>query len=295
MKILITGISGFVGNYLNLELTSRGHDVWGIDTSSNSEKTIAADLLNSSLLNSAVSDVSPDCVIHLAAIANVDHSNPSMIYDTNFNGTLNLLSSCSRLSSKPKFLFVSSSQIYGNVMENQLPIDETFPVNPVNHYGASKAAGEMIVKAFGSEYDFEYVIARPFNHTGTGQTDKFVIPKIVNAFKRGDKSIELGNINTIRDFTDVRDIVKGYSDIIENFKTGETYNIASGKGIKISGIFEMLKEITGQQMVIIQKDYLVRQNEIRSVIGSTDKILSDIGWKCRIELYDTLKNMFDSV
>ncbi len=291
MKVLVTGINGFVGQHLFRELESRNIKVWGIDTESCFEKIKAVNLLDQKLLDIALKDISPDYVIHLAGIANVDHTNSSLIYDINFNGTLNLLSACNKLNSKPGFLFVSSSQVYGNVPEDKLPIDEAFLINPVNHYGSSKAAGEMLVKAFGAEYGIEYVIARPFNHTGPGQTDKFVVPKIVNAFKRKDKAIELGNIDTIRDFTDVRDIVKAYCTIIENFKDGEIYNISSGNGISIYNVFLKLKEITGHDMEIIRKDFLVRKNDIKSIVGNCNKIKKDTGWTTNISIEETLKEM----
>lgn len=294
MKVLITGINGFVGRHLARELNSKETDVWGIDTSSASENVSAVNILDRESIHIALNHILPEIIIHLAAIANVDHSNLSLIYDVNFHGTVNLLNACVSLDKRPKFIFVSSSQVYGNVSEDKLSIDEFFQINPVNHYGASKAAAEMSVKAFGAEYGIEYAIARPFNHTGPGQTDKFVVPKLITAFNQRKKTIELGNIHTIRDFTDVRDVAAAYRLIIENFTSGETYNIASGKGIRISDIILKLKKISGHDMEIIKKEFLVRGNEIQSAVGNNEKIKNMIGWSPSIQIDDTLRDMLNS-
>jgi GDP-6-deoxy-D-talose 4-dehydrogenase len=291
MKVLVTGINGFVGSYLKEQLTEKGHNVCGLDVRSNDKSVVAVDLLDQQLLSSAVLSLNPDAVIHLAAIAQVDFKNPRIIYDINVIGTTNLLTACMGLPHPVKFLFVSSSQVYGNVAECDLPIDESFPVRVVNHYGASKAAVENIVRAFSYESGIEYVIVRPFNHTGKGQTTNFVIPKITEAFKNRSSSIELGNIETVRDFLDVRDVVRAYADIIDNFKRGETYNIASGKGIKISQIIEKLEQITNHRIKIIPKEYLKRKSEIMAVIGNAGKIKSDILWSPDYSITDTLKFM----
>ncbi len=294
MKVLITGVNGFVGRHLFRELKSGNTEVCGIDTESFSSDTIAVNILDQHLLDKVIKSTCPDYIIHLAAIASVDHSNISRIYDINFHGTLNLLYSCYKLNKKPGFLFISSSQVYGNVSEERLPIDESFPVNPVNHYGASKASGEMAVKAFSAEYGIEYVIARPFNHTGPGQSDRFVVPKIINAFKKRDKAIELGNIDTARDYTDVRDVVKAYCSIISDFRPGEVYNISSGTSRTVREIFNLMKKLSGHEMDIIQKDVLVRKNEIMSITGNAGTIKSAIGWESRIEIEETLLSMLDS-
>lgn len=293
MRVLVTGINGFVGQHLVRELESRNIEVYGVDVKTCSDKIKAVNIMDENHLYKTIKEISPDYIIHLAGIANVDHSNTSLIYNINFQGTLNLLSACGRLVSKPGFLFVSSSQVYGNVAEDQLPIDEFCLVDPVNHYGASKAAGEMAVRAFGAEYEIEYVIARPFNHTGPGQTDRFVVPKIVNAFRRKDKSIELGNIDTVRDYTDVRDIVRAYCDIIKNFKSGETYNIASGVGRTIHEIFNIIKKITGHEMSIIKNQSLYRKSEIKSIIGNAEKLKASTGWRTSLDIEETLISMLD--
>jgi len=291
MKILITGSNGFVGTYLNAELTAAGNDVWGIDFESYSNNTFSVNIMNENALIGILEKVQPDYIIHLAAIADVDQSNESQFYDINFKGTINVLNSCTHLEKKPRFVFISSSLVYGNVPIECLPIDESFAVNPVNHYGASKAAAEIAVKTFGCEYGLEYIIVRPFNHTGPGQTEKFVVPKIVNAFRNGDSRISLGNINTIRDFTDVRDIVKAYSAIIKYFKNGEIYNVASGKGITISNIVEKLEHISGRTITIDKKESLLRKSEIQSIIGNAQKIKKDIGWEAIISIDETLNAM----
>ena len=293
MKVLVTGINGFVGQHLKRELEIHGHDVRGLDVISANAKVFEADILDALRLNKALKDTGPDAVIHLAAIASVDHRDPSALYNVNFNGTVNLLNACRDLEKKPDFLFISSSQVYGNVPADKLPIDETFPVNPVNHYGAAKAAAEMAVMAFGAEYGLPYVIARPFNHTGPGQTDRFVVPKIINAFSERTEFIELGNIDTVRDFTDVRDVVKAYVSIIENFISGNVYNVSSGIGVTVAEIFEMIKKISGHNMNIKKRELLVRGNEIWSVIGNSSLLRETTGWRPEILIETTLRDMLD--
>jgi GDP-6-deoxy-D-talose 4-dehydrogenase len=292
MKILITGSNGFVGTYLKNELLATGKDVWGIDFKSYSHNTFSANIMNENALIGILKQVEPDYIIHLAAIADVDQAIESQVYEINFKGTLNVLNACIQLKKIPRFVFISSSLVYGNIPVECLPIDESFAVNPVNHYGASKAAAEIAVKTFGCEYGLEYVIIRPFNHTGPGQTEKFVVPKIVNAFRNGDSHISLGDTNTIRDFTDVRDIVKAYSGIIQFFKNGEIYNVASGKGITVSNIVEKLEQISGRAITIDKKEFLLRKSEIKSIVGNAEKIRKDIGWQAIISIDETLNAMF---
>jgi GDP-6-deoxy-D-talose 4-dehydrogenase len=291
VRILVSGINGFVGSYLKNILEERGHEIFGIDIRNDDKAVFSIDLLDLKALSETVLSINPDAVIHLAGIAQVDFKNPNIIYNVNVIGTANLLTACAGLSNPVKFLFISSSQVYGHVPENKLPVDESFPVCPVNHYGASKAACEDIVRAFSYEIGIEFVIARPFNHTGKGQTSNFVIPKIVEAFKNRNSSIELGNTDTVRDFLDVRDVVRAYADIIENFKNGEVYNIASGRGIKISEVIEKLEELTSHKITIMHKEYLQRKSEIMTVIGNADKIYSSLLFKPRYNLIDTLKDM----
>jgi len=293
MNILITGINGFVGTYLSKELQNAGHSVFGIDIQSNSENIYVADICDTDKLSNIIDIVKPDIIYHLAAIANVDYNNPQKLYDINVGGTRSILTSISRLNLKPYFIFISSSQVYGNVDERSLPISETNLISPVNHYGASKAAGESMVMAFGKEYDIPYIIFRPFNHTGPGQLDTFVVSKIVNHFRQKSSSIDLGNINTIRDYSDVRDIVRAYASVIACQKTGEVYNVSSNKGITVLQIVKILEELTGRPMMINESKYLKRSNEIQSVIGDNSKIIYELNYRVQYEFCKTLTDMLN--
>lgn len=293
MKVLVTGINGFVGKYLADELLSHEHGLVGIDITQGDLVRHECDLGDYDSLEKLVMSETPDAVVHLAGIARVDFENPDRIYQINFNGTLNLLKACSKLEIKPRIILISSSQVYGVVPEEQLPISEKNSVFSVNHYGASKAACEQLLYAFGSEYNIPYIIARPFNHTGPGQSLDFVIPKIVSHFKNQRATIELGNTWPLRDFLDVRDVVRAYRLMVESELSGKVYNICRGSCYSIDEIIRALEEITDHTIDVAHVEKFIRKNEIPKVLGDFSCINSDLGWEPLVELKTTLTDMLN--
>lgn len=242
MNILITGINGFVGSNLRHMLESKGYHVCGIDVRSRDSSVHAIDITDQVAVMQCVEKLAPDFIFHLAAISHVDYTNPSLLYSINITGTLNLLTAASHLIKKPGFLLVSSSQVYGIVEDPSRPISEQEPIKPVNHYGASKASAEHLVQVFHHEYGLPVSIARSFNHIGRGQDPHFVIPKIIKSINEKKTDIQLGDLSVIRDFLDVRDVGDAYIRIMEDFKDGSIFNIASGKGYKLSDLVELIRK-----------------------------------------------------
>lgn len=293
MKVLITGVNGFVGKYLRHRLCALGHQVWGIDYVSNGDGAYVVDICDGEAVECVLKETMPEYIYHLAAASFVPLANYKRIYEVNVDGTLNLLRACCKLPTLPRVVFISSSQVYGNVPKQMQPIGEHMPLNPITHYGASKAMGEMLVKAFFAETGLEYVIFRPFNHTGIGQSEVFVIPKIVKAFKEGAPIVELGNIDVERDFCDVRDVVRAYAMVLENWKAQEVYNVSSGKAIYIKEIVEKLTIITGRKIEIKVTSAHIRKNEIMHAVGSYEKIKKELGWEPTISIEETLRSMIN--
>lgn len=289
MKILITGINGFVGNKLYKFLLEKGYcEISGIDINSDADNITALNITDREAVHDAVLSIKPDFIFHLAAIARVDVNDLQNIFDVNVNGTLNLLTACLKPGVKPGFLFVSSSQVYGFVQKSSQPINEDYPLRPVNSYGASKAAAENIAMSFYHEFGLPLVIARPFNHTGRGQSTDFVIPKLVEAFKQNQKEVKLGNTEVYRDYLDVRDVVSAYYSIMKDFRPGEIYNISSDIAIRIFDIVSMLREITGHNPDIVNDKAFIRKNDIPFIKGNSSKIRDNLGWE---PVYDTMHTL----
>lgn len=291
MNIVITGINGFVGTILRRMLEEKGYRVSGIDIRSNDENVHAVDITDHEAVLQSIQKLAPDFIFHLAAISRVDYANPSQLYSINVTGTLNLLTAASHLSTKPRFLLVSSSQIYGIVEEASQPISEKSPINPVNHYGASKASAEHLVKVFHHEYGIPTTIVRPFNHIGRGQDPHFVIPKIVKSIKDKKSSIQLGNLNVMRDFLDVRDVCDAYIRIMEDFKDGSIFNIASGTAYKIADLVLMIQEIAHIKLNIEHSDSLFRKKEIVKSIGDSSFFKKQYNWQPVYSIRDSLEWM----
>ncbi len=289
MNIVITGINGFVGTILRRVLEDKGYRVSGIDIRSNDGNVHAVDITNLDAVLQCIQKLAPDFIFHLAAISRVDYTNPSLLYAINVTGTLNLLTAASRLATKPCFLLVSSSQIYGIVEEACQPISERSPINPVNHYGASKASAEHLVKVFHHEYGLPTTIVRPFNHIGRGQDPHFVIPKIVKSIKDKNNSIQLGNLNVVRDFLDVRDVCDAYIRIMEDFQDNSTFNIASGSAYKIADLVSMIQEIAHIKLNIEHSDTLFRKKEIVKSIGDSSAFKKQYNWQPSYTIRDSLE------
>ena len=293
-KALITGINGFTGHYMAAELSAAGYRVFGLGSSASSTKDdyYQADLSDLDSLVAIIKRILPDVVIHLAAIAFVDHGNPSAFYNVNLMGTRNLLQALASCDKKTEaVLLASSANVYGNRQEGKLK--ETSSTYPVNDYGVSKLSMEYMAHLWCDELPI--IITRPFNYTGVGQEENFLLPKIVKHFKSKASKIELGNINVFRDFTDVRALTNAYLRLIESkLAIGQTINVCSGRIYALSEIMNFCTEITGHEIEIIVNPAFVRANEVKSLSGDVAKLKSIIGNWDTPPIEDTLKWMLEA-
>lgn len=292
-KALITGINGFTGQYLTRELETAGFQVFGLTNykTTDNRRVFACNLEDKKKLSDIVNEVSPNVVAHLAAVSFVAHDDVDAIYRTNLLGTRNLLQALDNSNDRPeKVLLASSANIYGNA--TRLPIKENSQPSPENDYAVSKMAMEAMAKLWMDRLPI--VIVRPFNYTGVGQTTNFLVPKIVDHFKRKEKLIELGNIDVERDFSDVRDVANIYHKLLEKSKPGQTFNICSGKSISLKEIISLLSEIAGYEIKIETNPDFVRENEIKRLVGSDEKLRAAIGESERTSIKETLNWMYKS-
>lgn len=278
-RALITGLSGFTGSYMAEELRSLGYEIWGIGESSNEGQSINADLTDLDSLRSAVSEIKPTLVIHLAGIAFVGHSQPSAFYEVNLIGTRNLLQALEPFAELIDcVLLASSANVYGNAQEGL--IAESQSPNPSNDYAVSKLAMEYMARTWLPKLPI--VIARPFNYTGIGQTDNFLIPKIVSHFLRKERSISLGNLEVWREFNDVRDVVRAYRELVLRKPIGQTFNVCSGNLISLREVMTLATDLTGHHIEINVNPAFVRANEVTRLGGDCTKLFSLIpDWKPR--------------
>ncbi len=293
---LITGLSGFTGSYLAESLARIGHEVHGVVRN----EAIGVrgdciehecDLLDASGLNRILAEVRPNHVVHLAGIAFVAHSNIAEIYTSNILGARNLLNAIRDFGGPVEsVLMASSANVYGNSREGFL--DEQTPLDPANDYAVSKVAMEYLAKIFSS--NIPIIIARPFNYTGVGQSESFLIPKIVSHVKRHAPEIELGNLEVARDFSDVRGVVDAYTRLLLNpGAVGGTYNVCSGRAVTLMSVIEIIKAISGHDFNVRVNPAFVRPNEVKILCGSPTLIEAAIGPLSMPPLEDTLSWMLN--
>ncbi|WP_334181464.1 GDP-mannose 4,6-dehydratase [Novosphingobium sp.] len=295
-RILITGVDGFTGRYLATLLAAQGHEVIGISHSAIAvpieglASSHICDLTDAQGLKEILLTIQPDKVAHLAAIAFVAHGAIDDIYRTNIVGSRNLLEAVSFAGSVDAVLLASSANIYGNRVSGA--IDETVAPDPINDYAVSKLAMEFVARLYQNRLPI--IIARPFNYTGVGQSTNFVIPKIIDHVRRGATTIELGNLDVARDFSDVRDVVFAYAALLDDpDAVDQIFNICSGKAQTLGDVITMIKEISGHDFKVTVNPAFVRQNEVKMLWGDRSKIENVIGQRPSHELRDTLAWMLE--
>ncbi|TNE95259.1 MAG: NAD-dependent epimerase/dehydratase family protein [Gammaproteobacteria bacterium] len=290
---LITGITGFTGRYLSAVLEKQGYKVVGLTQGQHDPDNgwFCCDLLDRSGLADLVAQLQPDVVAHLAAISFVAHGNAEDIYRTNVVGTRNLLEALTICGKTPRaVLLASSANIYGNATDD--PITESTLPGPANDYAVSKLAMEYMAKLWMDKLPI--TIARPFNYTGRVQAPNFLIPKIVDHYRRGDKEIELGNLDVARDFSDVRTVVCAYAKLIELAPANEVFNVCSGEAVSLERVLDMMASISGYSIKVRVNPAFVRESEVKSLRGSNAKLLETIGELANIPLEQTLRWMFEA-
>lgn len=287
---LVTGSQGFTGGYVTAELQAAGYEVVGISHEP-AEAVLVADLCDRDAMKRAIVQMQPDVVVHLAAIAFVAHGDVDAIYRTNIIGTRNLLEALAECRHRPRaVLLAGSANIYGN-SEVGLLTEDIAPA-PANDYAVSKLAMEYMASLWRDRLPI--VITRPFNYTGVGQTDKFLLPKIVDHFRRREAVIELGNIDVARDFQDVRFVANAYRRLLEVDAAGQVVNLCSGQAHSLTEVIRMMEKIAGYQIEVQVNPAFVRSNEVARLTGSNRRLEELIGRLDIIPLQQTLQWMYQA-
>lgn len=281
MRLLITGQEGFTGRHLTHAAQAHGYEVYGLH----------ANLCDAAGLHRELFEINPSHVIHLAAISAVTHDDYSELYQSNLLGSLNLLEGLARLSKPPSsILLASSAYVYG---PQSAPIlSEDLCVHPQNHYAISKYAMECLASTYRDR--LAIAIVRPFNYTGVGHDDRFVIPKIVQHVARHAPEIELGDLTALREYNDVRDVVEIYCQLLRAAKPGEIYNLASGRSVSVQMVLEHLERLSGRPLLVKQNPHFLRKQETAALVGDPTKLTRTVGTIQWRSLDDTLQWMMNA-
>jgi nucleoside-diphosphate-sugar epimerase len=261
IDILITGAKGFTGkHFINFS------NAKGLRT-----RSLLADITDADSVEKEILTLKPTMVLHLAGISFVPSKDQEAFYKVHALGTGNLLSALSKLQIKPqKILLASSATVYGNTSQAQSI--ETQTLSPVDHYAISKVAMEETAKTYFDRLPI--VIARPFNYTGPGQHPNFLIPKLIEHFASRKTQIELGNLDTQREFNDVEIICGAYLALLQHGRPGEIYNVCTGNARSLQEVLTTLIQITGHNIDVHVNPDFIRSNEIRRMCGNPNKLLA---------------------
>jgi GDP-4-dehydro-6-deoxy-D-mannose reductase len=302
-RILVTGIEGFAGGHLARHLTSAGHEVIGLHWADAPVdlpgELHRGDVCDFDATRALLETTKPDGIIHLAGLSSValSESRQMTTYEVNALGTLKLLEAVRQLQLKCRLVLISSADVYGRSNVGR-PLSEDLPSLPLSPYALSKhmtaEAGLFYHRAFG----LDVLVLRPFSHTGPGQTTTFVFPKVADAIAQIERSkkepvIEMGNLQVLRDYTDVRDVVRAYLLALERCTTGETYNVTSGRPIMIKEGVDYLCSLARVPVQVQSSAAKFRPHDIPLLTGDPSKFAAATGWKPETPFTKTLSDLLD--
>lgn len=280
MKILLTGADGFTGFHFIKKCQDLNINVI----------SLKSDLLNLNDLETEIKHLNIDYVVHLAGISFVANKDVDIFNSVNVLGTRNLLSALKNMNKRPsKILLASTANIYKSIQSGL--IKESDVIDPINPYAKSKLKMEqMAIELFGKFFTF--IIVRPFNYTGKNQNVKFLIPKIINHFKKKSNSIELGALDVKREFNDVRYVVDCYISLLKNLEKNEIINICTGNSYNVKEVLNKMESISKHSLQININPDFIRKNEIQNLAGSPEKLLNTSLIKNNYSLDNTLMWMY---
>lgn len=276
-RVLITGSHGFTGRFVAASLRRAGYHVLGTlnrpappnHPELAEQHTFPLDLRDADQVRQVIDQARPDAVVHLAALAFVGHGNPDDFYHVNVVGTRHLLEALAEQPRLPhKVILASSANVYGNAHEGRL--DEATPFNPANDYAVSKVAMEYLARLWMDRLPL--LITRPFNYTGVGQERRYLLPKIVDHFRRRAERIELGNLDVARDFSDVRAIAEAYRGLLQSPAVGQAVNLCSGESRSLRALIERCTTLTGHRLKVEVNPRFVRHHEVRTLCGDNTRL-----------------------
>ena len=307
-KVFVTGIAGFVGSHLAELLLSKGCEVYGllrarsktdhIESIINKLHLEDADLMDTHSLYATISRIKPDYIFHLAAQSFVPTSwvSPSVTLEVNIVGSANLFEAVRMAGLDPVIQIACSSEEYGLVHPNEIPIKETNPLRPLSPYAVSKVAMDYLGYQYFQSYKIRIIRTRGFNHTGPRRGDSFAesnFAKQIALIEKGKQEpiIRVGNLDASRDYTDVRDMVRAYLLAVEKCDPGDVYNICQGTTIKIGDMLKLLLSMTKKKVEIREDPLRMRPSDVPVLLGDNSKFVAKTGWKAEIPFRKTMEDL----
>ncbi|MEJ2208214.1 MAG: GDP-mannose 4,6-dehydratase [Anaerolineae bacterium] len=309
MKALITGISGFVGSHLaeyllaNTDWEVAGTVYGPYDNIADLCGTLElypAELSRLDVMTFVLEQSQPDAVFHLAAqpLVSVSRRDPWGTIETNVRMQLNVLEGVARVQPQCRVLAVASSEEYGLVSEQDLPIDEDTPLRPLNPYAVSKVAQDLLGLQYHLSHKLDVVRVRPFNHIGPRQRIGFVAPDFASQVARVERGLqppvmEVGNLEARRDFSDVRDVVRAYHLLVTQGRSGQVYNVGSGESHSVQDILDTLLSMTDVEIEVRQDPKRMRPSDVPEVVCDASRIREDTGWQTTISFEQSLEDILN--
>jgi GDP-4-dehydro-6-deoxy-D-mannose reductase len=304
MRTLVTGAAGFAGRHLVTALAGWEHEVVGTDLAVPEDAPAGAtwrtlDVTDRQATETLLGEVRPDCLFHLAGFAHVGKAeqDPEGCLAVNFGGTRNVLDGCLAASAETRAVVVSSAEVYGRVPHEDLPVREELPLRPGTAYALSKAAAEMAAR-HASARGLSVVTLRPFNHIGPGQSDDFVASAFAHQLARIEAGkqepiLRVGNLEAVRDLTDVRDTVRGYVRAAVAGLDGAVYNVTSGDAVPIKELLRTLLDLCTAEVEVVEDPERMRPVDLPVFHGSGMRLAGDTGFRAELHLRETLADVLD--
>ena len=310
MRLLVTGVAGFVGGHLVGFLRAERPDVeihgvvlpqGGVSWRGPAGvRVLEADLNDPKAAAAAVEEVRPEAVVHLAGQASVHQSwlDPALTMRTNVLGLVHLLDAARRLALRPAVLVVGSAEEYGPVGPEEIPIREEAPLRPSSPYAVSKVAQAALARLYGPAGGMRIVLTRTFHHTGPGRGEAFAESSFARQIAeieagRRPAVLEVGNLEAVRDFTDVRDVVRAYWKLLDKGQGGEAYNVCSGRGRRIRDLLDTLLAASSARVEVRVDPERLRPSDVPVQVGDPGRLRAATGWQPEIPLERTLGDLLD--